>query len=304
MKLVRRIVLICLRHNILFKAKLIPGKQNVVGDKLFRLKFQEILADNSCKSHFNSSKFEHHSSKYAAFLPCIIHKGFLQAQLAPFSTVLQSGNFKQRFPVSETTLCNFIAWLFEQRYSPSSITSMASAISYVYKVFNLPDHSHNFLVRKILYGASKSAKLPDYRLPITYSILKKLVNALQFTVPNFFHRLLLHCIFTVAFHDFFRLGELIAKIPSNKPFIIQKQDVSIQGNSKVEIILRYSKTVQIAHPITISLSQSSQREICQVLSLQSYLLKSQTLIRATNCFNSILVLKYLITLLFITFKRL
>lgn len=71
------------------------------------------------------------------------------------------------------------------------------------------------------------------------------------------------------------------KIPSNKPFIIQKQDVSIQGNSKVEIILRYSKTVQIAHPITISLSKSSRREICPVLSLQSYLFKSQTLIRAT-----------------------
>ena len=44
MKLVRRIVLICLRHNILFKSKHIPGKQNVVADKLSRLKFQETLA--------------------------------------------------------------------------------------------------------------------------------------------------------------------------------------------------------------------------------------------------------------------
>lgn len=180
-------------------------------------------------------------------------------------------NLSRELPVSEITLCNFIARLFEQNYSPSSITSMVSAISYVHKVFNIPDHSQNFLVRKILYGASKTAKLPDYRLPITNSILIKLVNALQFTVPNSFHRILLHCIFTVAFHGFFRLGELIAKTPSHKSYVIQRQDVSIHNNSKVEIILRYSKTMQIAHPITISLSQSSPQDICPVLSLQSYL---------------------------------
>lgn len=180
---------------------------------------------------------------------------------------------------------------------------MASAISYVYKVFNLPDHSHNFLVRKILYGASKSAKLPDYRLPITYSIFKKkLVNALQFTVPNFFHRLLLHCIFTVAFHGFFRLGELIAKIPSNKPFIIQKQDVSIQGNSKVEIILRYSKTANCSSHYHLLISIIPTWDMSSAF--PSVILVKVTNTHQGHCFNSILVLKYLITLLLITFKRL
>lgn len=44
MKLVRRLVLICLRNNILFKAKHVPGKQNVIADKLSRLDFQKTLA--------------------------------------------------------------------------------------------------------------------------------------------------------------------------------------------------------------------------------------------------------------------
>lgn len=43
MKLVKRLVLICLCNNILFKAKHVPGKHNVIADKLSRLEFHETL---------------------------------------------------------------------------------------------------------------------------------------------------------------------------------------------------------------------------------------------------------------------
>lgn len=41
MKLVRRLVLAALKHNIHFKAKHIPGKTNVIYDLLSRFSFQE-----------------------------------------------------------------------------------------------------------------------------------------------------------------------------------------------------------------------------------------------------------------------
>ena len=41
MKLVRRLVLAALKHNIHFKAKHIPGKTNVICDLLSRFSFQE-----------------------------------------------------------------------------------------------------------------------------------------------------------------------------------------------------------------------------------------------------------------------
>ena len=41
MILVRILVLACLKHNILFRAKHIPGKYNVIADKLSRLQFAE-----------------------------------------------------------------------------------------------------------------------------------------------------------------------------------------------------------------------------------------------------------------------
>lgn len=188
-----------------------------------------------------------------------------------FQQYCLQGNVSNKLPISEITLCNFIAYLFEQNYSPSSITSMVSAISYVHKIFNIQDHSQSFLVRKIIFGANKSAKAPDYRLPITSSIFVKLVNALQFTIPNFFNRLLLQCLFSVAFHRFFRMGELIAKTSSNHACIIQRKDVSFNGNSSVELILRHSKTMHNTHPITISLSKVSPPQVCPVTTLQLYL---------------------------------
>lgn len=43
MKLVRRLVISCLQNNIFFKAKHVPGKFNVLADRLSRLEFQEVL---------------------------------------------------------------------------------------------------------------------------------------------------------------------------------------------------------------------------------------------------------------------
>ena len=40
MHLLRRLVLVCLSKNILFRAKHIPGKYNVIADRLSRLQFQ------------------------------------------------------------------------------------------------------------------------------------------------------------------------------------------------------------------------------------------------------------------------
>lgn len=43
-KLVRRLVLAALRYNLYFRAKHIPGKNNIVADRLSRLQFQEAFS--------------------------------------------------------------------------------------------------------------------------------------------------------------------------------------------------------------------------------------------------------------------
>ena len=46
MQLVRQLVLMCLQHNIMFKATHIPGVSNIVADGLSRLQVQRVLSTN------------------------------------------------------------------------------------------------------------------------------------------------------------------------------------------------------------------------------------------------------------------
>ena len=43
MSFVRRLVLVCLQNNILFRAKNLPGIKNDLADSLFRLEIQRFL---------------------------------------------------------------------------------------------------------------------------------------------------------------------------------------------------------------------------------------------------------------------
>lgn len=50
-------------------------------------------------------------------------------------------------PISVVDVCNFIGQLFIDNYSSSTIFSHISAISYVHKIFNLPDPTQAFVTK-------------------------------------------------------------------------------------------------------------------------------------------------------------
>lgn len=88
-------------------------------------------------------------------------------------------------PISVVDVCNFIGQLFIDNYSPSTIFSHISAISYVHKIFNLPDPTQAFVTKKILKGCQAIGQRKDTRLPITAPILQKLLSALEHTVSQY-----------------------------------------------------------------------------------------------------------------------
>ena len=88
-------------------------------------------------------------------------------------------------PVSVVDVCNYIGNLFLKNYSASSIASHLSAISYVHKILDLQDPTQTFITKKILKGCQASVPMRDTRLPITPNILRKLLNALAHTVPQY-----------------------------------------------------------------------------------------------------------------------
>lgn len=163
-------------------------------------------------------------------------------------------------PLAPNHLANFIAHLYEKGLQPSTICSHVSAISYVHKILNISDPTELFLIKKILKGCEKvtGTASSDTRLPITKNLLGKLMSSLPTVVSNHFQQLLLKAIFSVAFHGFFRLGELVVRIPENISKVLQRQDVQfITDNDKilgVELTLRFYKNNSANKPITIFLA--------------------------------------------------
>ena len=108
-------------------------------------------------------------------------------------------------PLPVVLVCNFIGDLFQKSYSPSTISSHVSALSYVHKILGMPDPTTSFLVSKLLKGCRSLRQSHDSRLPITKEILHKLIISLPKCIADPFNRLLLKshflacifCIFTL-----------------------------------------------------------------------------------------------------------
>lgn len=131
-------------------------------------------------------------------------------------------------PIYLAVLCNSIAFLFANDYSPRSISSHTCVIGIIHKVHSIADPTEFFLVKKVLCGCHQLVSSKDTRLSNTEVILVILLNALDHTVQNVLHRLLLKCIFLLAFNAFITLGEEVVK--SNQvPFkVIQKSDIAFE----------------------------------------------------------------------------
>lgn len=275
MKLVRRLVVAAMKNNILFKAKHIPGKQNVLADYLSRFKFQEDCPMVGLNANSSAKRADLHLSQSSQQL--------LQASLSPSAKQLYlrswtllhkfcvSNNLPFSFPFSVIIICNFVGDLFTQGLGPATITSHVSAISYVHKLYNVFDPTHSFIVRKILKGSNNLSKSVDTRLPITKSILIKLLSALQHTVQEHDGRVLLSAVFLLAFHAFMRLGELVPRNISFYAKVIQRQDVQFLDDNAVQIILRHAKNFANSQPIVLTLSANAlNHNVCPVQALKTF----------------------------------
>jgi len=80
-------------------------------------------------------------------------------------------------PISPPNLALFIAYLFDNHYAPSTVTTYVSALGYSHKLSGFPDPSQAFFIMQMLKGYSKLLARLDSRLPITLPILHQIIEA-------------------------------------------------------------------------------------------------------------------------------
>lgn len=110
-------------------------------------------------------------------------------------------------PLQPVTMALFISYLFSKGYASSTVATYTSAVSFVHKINGFKDPADNFLVEKALQGTKKLKPQVDTRLPITYPILLKLVQASNHCFNTKFQQCMCTSMFLLAFAAFLRVGE-------------------------------------------------------------------------------------------------
>mgnify|MGYP003692077389 CR=1 FL=1 len=154
-------------------------------------------------------------------------------------------------------------------YSASSIASHMSAISYVNEVLDLQDPTQAFITKKILRGCQSLGPTRDTRLPITPDKLRRLLNALVHTVPQYSLRILLRALLLLAFHAFLRLGEVAVKSSAK----VSSCSIVYKGPqlAAAQIIILKHKTNKDHFPLVIFLQSIPNSPYCPVNAPFEYL---------------------------------
>ena len=156
--------------------------------------------------------------------------------------------------VNSQCICEFIAWLSLQRYSPATISIYVAGVSCHFKLKGEPDPTDYFVVAKMLEGARRSSNGKDRRVPISPSVLSRIIAALPKVSSSSFEAKLFRAAMLLAFFGFLRVGEFAAnsrdKVQSS---VLQLEDIAFtSGRTHAQpsliLTMHHTKTNQQGPP--------------------------------------------------------
>lgn len=182
-----------------------------------------------------------------------------------------------KLPISIANMLNFLAYLIYKGYKVNTVAGHSSALGYISKLYGFQNLNDSFLLKQFFKGASKvpSAVVnPDSRVPITFSVLQKLLAAIPKVILCPYKRVLFAAMCIIAFHGFLRIGELCVKNSKPTNHVLRFQDVSLVENNGlnigVEILLQSFKHSK--HPVKLFLPADKHGSIaCPVAVTKLYL---------------------------------
>jgi len=111
-------------------------------------------------------------------------------------------------PISPPNLALFIAYLFDNHYAPSTVTTYVAALGYSYKMSGFPDPSRAFFIMQMLKRYSKLGARLHSRLPITLPIFHKIIEAASRFSCSHYQICQFQAMCSIAFYAFLRVGEM------------------------------------------------------------------------------------------------
>ena len=190
-----------------------------------------------------------------------------------FEKFVQAIMHKQTsLPCSHTDILFYIAHLHQQKLSPATIACHLSAVTYFHKMKGFEDPCKHFLVGKAMTGIRNISKSCDIRLPITRPILGVLLDSLSKVVRSSYDRKLLRAMFTMAFHAFLRIGEMVPRSPKFSSNTLTMHDITLTDNdNKCIVTLRKFKHSNKQGAQNIIIVKNVGKQHCPVHAACKYL---------------------------------
>ena len=173
-------------------------------------------------------------------------------------------------PIQHVTL--FIAHSFELGYSPSTIASYLSGISFYHKLHNYQDPTNAFVVKKLLEGFKRSRKSRDVRAPITEHILRRICHVLPNICYSDFESCLFQSAYFLSYFALLRVSEVVfpSYLQPDRPLLSGDIELVDDGNTLL-ITIRISKTNQSGLPTTLRIPKSEDSSFCCVTTIRHYM---------------------------------
>ena len=166
-------------------------------------------------------------------------------------------------PANAGQVILFIADLYKSGLTAATITSKMSAISYYHKLNSLPDPVAHFVTQKALAGARKLASSSDVRLPITLSLLQRLMDAAKWVTPSHYYTTMLRSMMSLSFFALLRPGEV-----TDSPHNLMFDQVQV-ANEQITVTFLSFKHHK-GQPVSLIIPAQKQAP-CPVLAIKQYL---------------------------------
>ena len=212
MAFLRKLVSICLHHNILFKAKHIQGVCNRLADALSRLQVQTFrhLAPPQMDSLHTEIPQSLQPQNWVLLEPCLLSP---VSSLHPFQPIGGLGDYFTNFSMGLSIL--FGRAFPIAPHTLATLSSHVSALGYSHKFLGHPDPSKAFFVIQILKGYGKIGFRLDSRLPITLPVLNRIIESSAKLSLSQYQRSQLQAMCSTAFFAFLRIGEISCNSPKD-----------------------------------------------------------------------------------------
>ena len=174
------------------------------------------------------------------------------------------------WPATESQIACFLSYCFQQGFSPSSVSTYLSAISFIHKMNQFSDPTQSFFIKKIVNGFRRLRSRSDVRAPITYDILVKICQVLPFVCYNTYEALLFKATFSLAYFGLLRVGELVLTGKNQTGYPLCFDDISFVSNI-MTVRIRMSKTNRSGTPEFLHIPAVFDNWVCPVHAMKQYI---------------------------------